>query len=560
MADVVRLPGLLEQIRLVAGLRWRILRNGLRNKNRVWDLAGVMLSSILGIVLVSGLSFAIFFGTSFFLRSHQPERITLLFWGIFVWWQILPIFVAGFSPRFSFHSLLRFPWKLSTFYVIGISYGLADSAAIASLIWLFVMMAATAVTEISLLPAMIFACALFVAVNVALERWVGSWVEKLLSKRRSRELFLVLFVLGMTCVQFIGPAMEKYQRSAKKGDSEEKVALIVKYARPLPASLAGRIVTGAAERDFSSMAIGAAGLAGYALLFGALLFFRYRAQYFGEELSETVAPSRLNAKRPPHEQRTQVSESSPGTSLLPPTVSAVLMKETRYLLRNGFTALLLLSPPILLLFFTMQFGGAHPSSGKNPVSATYFFPGMMAYLTLVLMAPSFNSFAFEGRGMQTYFMVPVKFGDILIGKNLMTVAIMIFETGLSVVLVRWRVGLPPMPIFFATISALIFAVMGQLTIANWSSLMFPRKMDFGKMQGNRQSGMAVLITFGAQIVFSGTCSLVFVAGRFSGNDWLAAELFLFLAAAALAGYWSSLEPLTRLAEKKKESLLEILTK
>jgi hypothetical protein len=296
------------------------------------------------------------------------------------------------------------------------------------------------------------------------------------------------------------------------------------------------------------------------VFFGSLLFFRYRAQYFGEELNETVAPSRVAKKSLPRGQSAKVSEGSPGISILPATVSAVLMKEIRYLLRNGFTAMLLLSPPIVLLFLTMQFGGAHPFSGKNPISPTYFFPGMVAYLMLVLMAPSYNCFAFEGRGMQTYFMVPVKFGEVLIGKNLMTVAIMVFEIGLSVVLLRWRVGLPPLPIFFATMSGLVFAVMGQLTIANWSSLTFPRKMDFGKMQGNRQSGMAALITFGAQIVFGGVSSLVFVAGRISGNDWLPVEIFLFLAAAALAGYWSSLEPLTKLAERKKESLLETLTK
>jgi hypothetical protein len=444
--------------------------------------------------------------------------------------------------------------------LIGISYGLADSAAVASLIWLCVMTVATAFADSSLLPAMIFACALFVAVNVAMERWIGSWLEKLMVKRRSRELFLVIFILCMTSLQFIAPAFDKYQRSAKKGDAKEKAQLVVKYARPLPASLAGRIITGASTRDFSSMAIGAAGLAGYAVLFGALLFFRYRAQYFGEELNETVAPSRVGKKSLLRAQPGGVSRSFSGISVLPPTVSAVFVKETRYLLRNGFTAMLLLSPPIVLLFFTMQFGGAHSFSGKSSLSPTYFFPGMMAYLTLVLMSPSYNCFAFEGRGMQTYFMVPVKFGEILIGKNMLTLAIMVFETGLSVVLLRWRVGLPPLPIFFATISALVFAVVGQLTIANWSSLTFPRKMEFGKMQGNRQSGMAALSAFGAQIVFGGTSAVIFAAGRFSGNDWLSVGIFLFLAIAALAGYWSSLEPLTKLAERKKESLLESLTK
>jgi protein-S-isoprenylcysteine O-methyltransferase Ste14 len=137
---------------------------------------------------------------------------------------------------------------------------------------------------------------------------------------------------------------------------------------------------------------------------------------------------------------------------------------------------------------------------------------------------------------------------------------MTFEIALCVVVLQWRVGLPPRPVFVATMSALVFAVLGQLAIANWSSLTFPKKMDFGKMQGNRQSGMAALVTFGAQIVFSGTSAVIFAAGRFSGNDWLSVGIFLFLAIAALAGYWSSLEPLTKLAERKKESLLESLTK
>src|SRR5262249_53745145 len=99
-----------------------------------------------------------------------------------------------------------------------------------------------------------------------------------------------------------------------------------------------------------------------------------------------------------------------------------------------------------------------------------------------------------------------------------------------------------------------------LTIANWSSLTFPKKMEFGKMQGNRQSGMAVLIAFGAQIVFGTTCGFVLFTGRASGNPWLPLQIFLFLALAGLGGYIASLDPVTHLAEKKKESLLETLMK
>ena len=142
MADVARLPGVFEQIWLVAGLRWRILRNNMKNKNRVWDVIGVVISAVVGIVFVAGIAILVFAGTVAFLNDHHEARFGLLFWGFFLWWQVLPIFVAGFSPSFSFRSLLRFPLKFSAFYSIGLAYGLADSAALASLVWLVTMIPA----------------------------------------------------------------------------------------------------------------------------------------------------------------------------------------------------------------------------------------------------------------------------------------------------------------------------------------------------------------------------------------------------------------------------------
>src|SRR5262249_42858154 len=137
-------------------------------------------------------------------------------------------------------------------------------------------------------------------------------------------------------------------------------------------------------------------------------------------------------------------------------------------------------PPMLVFALSMQFGGAQPTAIKKGVSPDLFFPGMMAYIVLMLMAPAYNNFAYEGRGMQTYFMVPVRFRDILIAKNFVTIVVLSTEILACTGILRWRSGLPPLPIFLATMTALVFAVIGQLTIANWSSLTFPKKMEFGK--------------------------------------------------------------------------------
>jgi hypothetical protein len=155
-------------------------------------------------------------------------------------------------------------------------------------------------------------------------------------------------------------------------------------------------------------------------------------------------------------------------------------------------------------------------------------------------------------------MVPVRFREVFLGKNLMLVSVLALEIGLSMLVLAFRVGLPSAPIFVATLAAIVFAVTGQLSIANWSSLSFPRKLDFGKMSGQRQSGMAVLITFGVQIVLGSVSALILFTGRWTNNPWLPAEAFAGLAAAALGGYLASLDALSHLAEKKKETLIETL--
>ena len=134
MADVAHLPGVWEQIRLVAALRWRILRNNLRKKNNQWDLMGMILAGVFAGLAVLGISVGLGFGAYAFLSGGHEAWIALLFWGIFLFWQLFPVFTAGFGVGFEFRTLLRFPLSLRAFYIIGLAYGLADFAAIASFV------------------------------------------------------------------------------------------------------------------------------------------------------------------------------------------------------------------------------------------------------------------------------------------------------------------------------------------------------------------------------------------------------------------------------------------
>ncbi len=548
MADVAVRIGVLDQIRLITWLRWRILRNHLRRKNNWLDLIGMIAAVFWGGVGILGVSVTFAFGAHRALSAGSSIWLTLLFLAVFAFWQIIPLFVAGFGITFEFRTLLRFPLKLRAFYLIALSYGFADFGPIASLCWLIGITVGAGVARPSALPAMIVVAVLFILLNVTLERLIGSWMERLLSRRLTRELTFGLIILLSVSAQFIKPLIERFEHGPP-----QPLLVFLPYLSFLPPALATRTVTATIAHDLGSAAMSALGLALYVVLFSVLLWRRYAAQYRGEELSEATAPATV-ARRP-------LAPSNAGLdipSFLSPQVAAIVHKEFRYLLRNVFIMIGLLVPPFLVLLFSSQFAGRHPSVTQHSVSPDIFYPGMMGYLLLMLMMPVYNSFAYEGRGIQTYFMAPLRFRDVLLGKNLIHVGILTVQVLLAIAILAWRVGLPSLPVFVATLVGGVFAAVGQFPLANWTSLGFPRKLEFGSMRGQRGSGVSVWVGFGAQIVLGSICSLVLFMGRWTNRPWLPAEAFLVLAAASLAGYFASLDAMTGFADKKKEILIETL--
>jgi ABC-2 type transport system permease protein len=548
LADLAQLPGVFAQVRLVAGVRWRILKNGLRKKHNVWDLIAMIWVCFSAAAIVFGLAFTFYAGSYEFLVKGRAGWLALLYWGIFLWWQGFPIFVAGFGSNFEFATLLRFPLSLRAFYLLGLGYGLSDFAALSSICWVLCMIAGAAAANYSVVPAMILASILFVLINLTLERLIGSWMEKLLAKRRTQELFIGLFILSMVSLNFINPLLQRGGLGAKP-----QFFQITPYLNWLPGSLAGNAMKAVASANLRGYWLAIAGLAVWAVAASAFLWQRFAALYAGEVISESAAPA-VAKKR----VRRQL-EAAERPGLLSPQVAAMVLKEFRYLTRNGFAFLTLVIPPVMVIFFTLQFG---PGSvlKQHSLKPAMFFPAILAYLILILLSPAYNSFAFEGKGIQTYFMAPVRFRDVLLGKNLFLAGLVSFEMTLCLLLLTWRVGWPGASMFVATIMGAAFAVLGQLAIANWSSLSFPKKMEIGKMKGQRNSGVAVWTAFGVQIAVMGICALVLFAGRWTGNPWLPTIAFAGLTAAAMGGYTASLKAMNGLAEEKKELLIEALTR
>ena len=198
------------------------------------DLIGLIFTGVFGGIMVLGLCIAFYAGAYASLSQGRLEWMALLFWGIFLFWQIFPVLVAGFGANFEFRTLLRFPLSLRAFYIIGLAYGFADFSALASVCWLLSMTAGATVAKPGVLPAMLLIVAVFMVLNVTLERLIGSWLERLLARRRTRELFLGLFVLSMISLNFLSPLMQRYGASARPAFQR-----LLPYLAWFPPSLAG---------------------------------------------------------------------------------------------------------------------------------------------------------------------------------------------------------------------------------------------------------------------------------------------------------------------------------
>ncbi len=103
MAALAAVVTVLTHVRLVAGWRWHLLRNGLRRKSNRFDLAGLIIVGILSAFFVFGLCFAFFAGAYNFLSAGRPGWFSLLFWWIFVLCQLFPMFASGFCAACQFH-------------------------------------------------------------------------------------------------------------------------------------------------------------------------------------------------------------------------------------------------------------------------------------------------------------------------------------------------------------------------------------------------------------------------------------------------------------------------
>lgn len=534
-----------EQIGLILGLRWRLFRNSLRTLRGRLDAAGLVLLWLLMSGLMLGGGFAIALGAYFFVAHHHPARFAELFWAVFLFWQFYPFLSGLGGAPFEFTNLLRFPLRYGAFFTLSLAYGLLDPSAVISLFWLVCLSAGVGFARIELLPWALLLSLVFAAMNLSLARAVSTWADRWLGQRRTREILGILVVVVVLTVQFVGPLL------FESGEARGWLASLLATTHALPPEVAAKAL--------ASSVIGAPlnALAGflfvclYGLAFFWLLHARLTAQYRGENLGEGRA-----AGAPAGHARASESAAAWRLPLRSRPTAALFEREARYTLRN-WPVLLQLGFPV---FFLLVGGAGFRHQPFFLRHGDMIFPIFVGYAFLSEMNWVFNSLGYDGDGVRFLLLAPVRFRQIMLGKNLVTALATLGEVVALWICTRWTFG-PLRPVVVAaTLAASAYALLVNVAVGNFISVSFPIRRTFGafrRSQGMR--GTAMLAGLGTEAAVVGSSLALFLAGELLHRLDLAVIMFLALAVLAAAGYAISLTKIDRFALHHRESLIEELS-
>lgn len=552
MAGVNTAGGTGGQFEAIARVRWQLFANSLRTIRGRLELVarGFM---FLGFAMLGFAgSVALGFATWFFASHGKVAFLAALFWPIFLLWQLFPIVATAFSENIDSSNLLRFPLTFRSYFFVRIVFGSLEPATAIGILWTIGIVVGVAIVSPSLILAALLVGFVFVVLNILLGRMIYAWVERWLAQRRTRELLGVVFFVFLISFQAIGPLMSHFgERSEAALTQFSKQALLIQ--RFSPPGLAADSIASAFHGDYL-LSLGSVALqVFYVVVILWLLTLRLRAQFRGENLGESAARS----AKPVGKQHATSSWDIPG---VPGPISAIVEKEFHYLSRSGPMLFTFVMPIVILLIFRFGAGKGGAPGGVLAHATDLAFPVGAAYTLLILTNLMYNSFGGDGVGVQMFFLAPVRFREILMGKNLAHSLVLAVEMILVWVIVCLIYRPPSVAITLTTICGLAFAMLVTLSAGDYMSMYSPKKIDYAVFGRQRASGATAFASLGIQTAVLGLCALGLMVGRAYGRIWIATLIFLFLTAIAAVGYVTVLNRVDAVALKRRESIIAELSR
>jgi ABC-2 type transport system permease protein len=558
-----KLPSSYGQFKMIAWLRWRIFINTLRGRSALGEVFIKFLSyPILGLMIFGPAVGAAYF--SYYLVSRGMDvYLAIVFWVILLLWQFIGISTSTTGPSFDLSTLIRFPIRYRDYLLMRLSFGLMDPPTLAGIACLLASSLGIAVADPSLFPWALLVLLSYALCNIFFSRMIYSWMERWLAKRRTRELLTGAILFCSLGFQF---AAQFVERLGHRGHHAAANPLMLKTANILvavnwwlPPGLTASSIRHM-HQGVPLLAAGAlAGLLVYTFAFLRILHIRLYAEYRGESLSEApaarVAKARTVRKNPSAAAPIHSAPNAGLLSFLSATVAACFMKEVRYLLRSGPKLYVLVMPIFMVFVISMKNSGLNYAGLQRGGVGGMLFTYGCAYTQLVFVGLLYNSLGGDGAGIQFYFMAPLRIRDVMLAKNLLTGAIFAVETLLIYIVAALVAPRGPIDLAVATVAWCVFALFINMSVGNIRSINSPKRIDTGKVRSQNVSGMSGFIAVAISLAAMSIGALtIFLCGLFNVSYWIAAAVFVVLAAITFAIYLAVLRNVDTIAREHVEDL------
>jgi ABC-2 type transport system permease protein len=463
---------------------------------------------------------------------------------VFFYWQVIPVVSASMGAGLDLRKLLVYPLPHGDLFLIEALLRLASGA---EMVLMLLGGAAGLVANrtyggVAAVPRVACAVLLFALFNAFVSSGVRSLVERVLTRRKVREIAAVVLAIvwglprlflrnGATAKSWSGPASAMQQIG-------------------LPWTAASQISLGQ-----SWMALMWLGL----WVLAALVFAR-------RQLERTLRYDALAMQATP-----MSGKASSWTSLaerfyrvpglfLPDPVAGIAEKELRSLARTPrFRLVFIMGFTFgLMVWFPSMIGRRGMQSAPSP----YFLPTVCLYaLTLLGQVTYWNCFGFDRGATALYYVAPQPIRQTLLGKNIaallfiyLEVLILTLVTAILRVIPGWA-GIAEMLVVVG-ICSLYMLALGNLSSVNYPRALAPERATQGARGGARFQGLIFLF-------YPITLLPVFLAylARYAFDSQLV--FVLVLALAAMIGgalYAMAMDSAVSTARQRREAILTELSR
>jgi len=509
----------LATIRQLLWLRWTLTKRSFRTKSA---LVGVIL--MLFVLAPYSLGFAAGIGFGVWKLpvtdgEHLLRGALLLIAGV---WTLGPLLGFQLNEAHDITRLFVFPVPVRQIFIASLLGCLFDLLTLLILPSLLAVVVGAGTHGLGAALVALLVMNLFLAQTLAASQAVTLALQGVLQSRRWRDLALLIVPLFWMAWQF---GIQSLGRTAGKTDWKAFLSSPTwEFASFLPPGLAARAV-GAAMKGLWPLSVAYIGLLGlFFVVTVAVASWLVGKAHEGEEVG-VPAPA-------PGAQAVRRAGRGRQLSGVPSTTAAVFEKEWRYFTRDPFFRLMgmnFLYMIALGVFMSFVRGGSR-SGAEELAGELQSSLGLWMGSSLLLFQQTFlfyNCFGPEANAAALLFAFPVSRRELLIGKNLAQLSMVVplnIVSGVLLCLILKRPELLPVQLPWLILAPVLMAAVG-----NGVSVWLPFRVNTQGLKARQQNTgygagyvfLSLGVSLAALVLYVPILAAVLVPYLFVGMGWLA---------------------------------------